>query len=535
MVTNYKGKFMSELQRAHQERSKKINKIEKIKNLSAPMAVYERLESICEKGYDAITAEERGVFLKYFGIFDKGGDSFMLRIRIPGGRLLSEQAAMIGRLSKEYGSDYIDITTRQQIELRYLKTNDLCRILCSLDEVGVTTFQTGIDNFRNIVTSSLDGLSEGSLIETFPLIQELQSIFLKKEEWIGSLPRKFNTAILGATHNDCNIYGHDCCFILAQKGEKLGFNLYLGGKVGVQAQCADIFVEPDQVQEIFLSVIKLFKTYGFRDNRNKNRLHFLLEAVGMRTFREAIVAESGLSLECAGASLVEGAISVNNQAETALQDGKKAILLTIPSGIFSGSDLIDAAQAVQEANGEIRLSVEQSLYLIVDQHFAITAMPIYQKYHPYHSIFFQHQIACAGTQTCSFGVIPNKPDAIALAEYLTQEVPIQNGKIRMYWSACPKGCGIHGIADIGFEGCKAKDHEGNSVHGVHIYLGGKATREAKEARILYKSLPLSQAKRRVKGLVELYSKERMEHETFEEFDSRFLYDKSIEEIHELIQ
>lgn len=147
---------------------------------------------------------------------------------------------------------------------------------------------------------------------------------------------------------------------------------------------------------------------------------------------------------------------------------------------------------------------------------------MFASYHPYHSVYFNHQIACAGTATCAFAVIPNKPDAIDMANFLEKEVPLKEAKIRMYWSACPKGCGIHGVADIGFEGCKTLDAQGNRVNGVHIYLGGKVTKEAKEARRIAKAVPLLEAKEIVKKIVEEYKNEKFLNESFEAFEERVL-------------
>jgi len=204
----------------------------------------------------------------------------------------------------------------------------------------------------------------------------------------------------------------------------------------------------------------------------------------------------------------------------------------VPSGVFKGSDLKKIGELAESVNGIIRLSVEQSLYIVTDSKNIekLQCSEIYQAYAPFQNTYFNHQIACAGTATCAFGVIPNKPDAIEMANYLQREVPIPGGKVRMYWSACPKGCGIHGVADIGFEGCHAKDNEGNKVDGVHIFLGGKATKEAKEARVIYKSVPLSEAKFKVKRLMELYRDEREEGESFELFDTRVLSMMSTDEI-----
>jgi len=523
---------MKKLHDAFNARNKKQNKIEKIKELKTPMSVYESLKTLCESGYENLKDEDSKYFLKCFGLFDKGEGEFMIRVRIAGGQLSNEQASVIGTISQKYGNDYIDITTRQQIELRYIKFENLYTVLTKLDSVGITTFQTGVDNFRNIVTSSFDGLSKDSYIECMPIITELQSIFLHKEEWNSVLPRKFNTAILGTSTNDCNIFGHDCCFIAAKKDESLGFNLYLGGRVGMQAEDANLFIKPDDVKEVFISVINLFKEFGFRDNRNKNRLRFLIDAVGMDSFRETIIQTSKAKLENAGELLLEKEHSIAHNGVTKLIDNKSALLFSIPSGIFSGSDLIEVASHSKEIGGMIRLSIEQSFHIVCEDTMieTIKATDIYEKYEKYQNPYFVHQIACAGTATCAFGVIPNKPDAIEMAEYLQQEVPLEDAKVRMYWSACPKGCGIHGIADIGFEGCKAKDENGETCYGVHILLGGKASLQAKEARVLYKSVPLEKAKYLVKNLMLKYKRERINNESFEEYDSRVLSNLSVEEI-----
>jgi len=523
---------MKKLHDAFNARNKKQNKIEKIKELKTPMSVYENLKTLCASGYENLSGEDSKYFLKCFGLFDKGEGEFMMRLRIPAGQLSNSQASVIGNISQKYGNDYIDITTRQQIELRYIKFENLHTVLTELDSVGISTFQTGVDNFRNIVTSSFDGLSEDSLIECMPIIEELQSIFLQKEEWNSVLPRKFNTGILGTTTNDCNIFGHDCCFIAAKKAEVLGFNLYLGGRVGMQAQDANLFVKPEAVKEVFLSVINLFKEFGFRDNRNKNRLRFLIDAVGMESFRETIIQTTKAKLEDAGELLLDKEHSIAQNGVTKLIDNKSALLFSIPSGVFSGSDLIEVANHSKDIGGMIRLSIEQSFHIVCEDTLieSIKDTEIYKKYAKYQNPYFVHQIACAGTATCAFGVIPNKPDAIEMAEYLQQEVPLEDAKVRMYWSACPKGCGIHGIADIGFEGCKAKDENGETCYGVHILLGGKASLKAQEARVLYKSVPLKKAKYLVKNLMLKYKNERIDNESFEAYDTRVLSHLSVEEI-----
>ena len=516
---------MTILEKALETRSKKVNKVEITKVLKIPMDVHAKLTDIAASGYDSLSKEDSTYFLKCFGLFDKGED-FMLRVRVPAGQLNYEQALRIGEVAKKYGNDYIDITTRMQVELRYLQIENIAKVLVELKEVGISTFQTGVDNPRNIVTDPLDGIAYDNVIETMPIIEELQNIFGENPEWISALPRKFNTGILGSLSNSCNIFGHDCNFVLAQKEGLFGFNIYLGARVGMQAKDANVFVTIEEVPLFFKSLITVFKNYGYRDNRNKNRLVYLLNDVGLGNFIKAVEKEAGTCFSKAGTTMVQSQNIALGSTKVLGRNGKYNYKVIVPSGIFTGSDMINAAQvAKRHGDGNIRLTYDQNLYIInIDKEVLETfeKEELITKYAKFNNLYFTDMIACAGTQTCSFGVIPNKPDAIEMAHFLNSEVAIENANIRMNWSACPKGCGIHGIADIGFEGCKAKDSEGNRVNGVHIFLGGKITREAKEAHTLHKALPITEAKHHVKYLLKTYATHKQRAETYETFDDRFL-------------
>jgi len=516
---------MKILQKALEARSKKVNKVEEIKHLKVPMDVYAKLDEIAAAGYEGLTKEDSSYFLKCFGLFDKGKD-FMLRVRIPAGQLSNAQAVRIGEVAKKYGNDYIDITTRMQVELRYLQIGDIAAVLRELKEAGISTFQTGVDNPRNIVTDPLDGIAYDNIIQSKPLVDTLQGIIGENPEWISALPRKFNTGILGSLSNSCNIFGHDCNFVLANKEGEFGFNIYLGARVGIQAKDADLFVSIEEVPTFYTALLTVFKNYGYRDNRNKNRLHFLIQDVGISNFIEAVKKEAGMNFAPAGMTMVQSQNIALGANKVLLRDNSFAYKVIVPSGIFSGTDMIEAAKAAAAyGNGDIRLSYDQNLYII---HIAKENLKAFErtefigKYAKFNNLYFNDMIACAGTATCSFGVIPNKPDAIEMAHFLNSEVAIENAVVRMNWSACPKGCGVHGIADIGFEGCKAKDADGNRVDGVHLFLGGKITRGAAEAHVLHKSLPITEAKHHVKYLLKLYAAQKQRAETFEAFDDRFL-------------
>jgi len=516
---------MSVLAKALEARSKKVNKVEVTKALKLPMEVHAQLEAIAGAGYDALAKEDSAYFLKCFGLFDKGED-FMLRVRVPIGQLNNEQAMRIGKVAKKYGNDYIDITTRMQIELRYLQIEDIAKVLAELQEVGLSTFQTGVDNPRNIVADPLEGLAFDNIIDVTPIVNELQALIIENTEWISVLPRKFNTGILGSMSNSCNIFGHDCCFALANKDGEFGFNVYLGARVGIQSKDANVFVTVEEVPSFFMALLETFKKFGYRDNRNKNRLHFLLQDVGVEAFVDAVKAKAGQHFQTAGQNLVQSQNIALGANKVLQRNGKYAHKIIVPSGILSGTDLIEiATRAKNFGSGDLRLTYDQNVYVVDLDKSALPAFEsttIFSKYNKFNNIYFNDMIACAGIETCSFGVIPNKPDAIEMAHFLKEEVAIENGMVRMNWSACPKGCGVHGIADIGFEGCKAKDSEGNKVDGVHIFIAGKITREAREAKMLHKTLPITEAKHHVKYLLKTYARLKKQGETFETFEERYL-------------
>ena len=517
---------MEALKKISEIRNKKLNKIEEIKNSKSPLEAFEKLQEYAKNGYDSIPEDDKKYFLKCFGIYDRPAtpERFMIKLRIAGGHLNSSQARVIGECARDYGQDYIDLTTRAQCELRYLRIEDIPTLLEKLSAVGIDAYQTGVDNFRNIMNDPLDGLGLDNVLPSQKLLLTLQSMFLHNPDWISTLPRKFNTAITGSLSNRCNIFAHDCCFVLAQKDGVYGYNMYLGGKVGAIAKSADIFLaNEEEVLKAFASIADIFKRFGFRDNRNKNRLHFLIEAVGMAEISSAIRENAGVHFATSGETMTKIDYYDPDQGKVQLRDGSFGVHVVVPSGIFSGSAMIDVANLSERyGNKEIRFDMEQSLYILGVQDVpSLLNESFFEKYKNINTPYFNHLIACAGSEHCPFGVIENKSDAIKMSEYLSQKVPLESGRVRMYWSACVKGCGIHGLGDIGFEGCKAKVN-GETENAVHISLGGKLVSEGVEAYTVVKSAPLRYAHFYVETLMLEYKKHKSSSESFEQFHERVL-------------
>ncbi len=489
------------LQKKFELRSKKINKIEKIKELKTPKEALESLKN------GELSDEDRSFFLKCFGCFYKEkSDDYMIRVRIKEGRLSVKEAMKLGEIAKEYGDDYIDLTTRSQIELRYIKEADLYKVLSLLEEIGITTYQTGVDNFRGIVIDPLAGLSRTSLLDERGLRDFIEDLFLKKDEEIAALPRKFNIGLCGNIKNSSNVYGQDLGFALAKRDGEYGFRVFMGGRVGVIAKDSNIFVNSDEALLLFEGVKELFKEYGFRDNRNKNRFIYLLQEVGLENFIKALEEYCEYEFKRGGEILTWS--KVETTLKERLIDGKFAYKFIVPAGIFSGSDMMEAAKLADKYGGFISLTYDQNFYIVgCDE--SIAESKLYQKYHP--STYNNNLIACAGTKTCSFAVIRNKDDAIELAKSLEELVPL-DGEVKFHWSGCIKGCGIHGIGDFGFVGAKVKV-DGEVKEGVDIYLGGNSQKEGKR---LFK-VPLDQLVNYVAPMMKFYKEYKRDGESFEDF------------------
>ena len=462
---------MSKLQEVSEKVNQSLNKIEDLKQTKTPLEVFAKIEQYAKEGYESIPEDEKKYFLKCFGLFDRESTpgKFMMRIRTCGGCLSLEQAKTLGELAYEYGEDYIDITTRAAVELRYLEIQNIPTLLKRLEHVGLTSFQTGVDNIRSILMDPLDGCSEDSLITCKPIVKEMEAVFLKNEAWIAALPRKFNSAITGALQNRCNVFGQDCGFVLARKEGELGFTPFLGGRVGQHALPSNLFLTKEDVVPFYEALLQLFQTYGFRHNRNKNRFRFLLDEVGM----EEIIREIEEQLDTRFPRDPEVLTQEEGKIEfiTEFQE-MKHLHCPVPCGVFSGSALVKASQFACRHNAfEMRLSVEQN-FIILGAKNIVVEDPFIQEYATFDNSYFRNIVACAGKKHCPFGIIEAKEEGLKVAQALLEKFPDHKEQLKFYWSCCPKGCGIHENGDFGFVGSKAKIDD-EVVEVVSIYKKGK--------------------------------------------------------------
>ncbi len=446
------------------EKPKAVNKVEEYKKTKHPFEtnLFKNLELWAMNGdWQDIPEEDRDIGLKWYGIFYRKATPgyFMIRIRITHGKLSSEQAIILSKLSKKFGRGEIDITSRQQIQLRWIELKNLPEVLLALNVIGLTTLQTGMDNVRNITGDPLSSLVEDNVIDTIPIAKRMAEVFIGKKQY-ADLPRKFNLAILGSKRDTINCKYNDLCFYLAKRDNMIGFNVYAGGKIGSggpeEALDLDIFVKPYDAVDITKAMLDLYTDMGNRIDRNKNRLFFLIKELG-KDFRTELEKRLLKNLYTKGEDLVES--TGERYGIIKQKNGLYSVSLIIPAGMFTAEDLeVVAYLARRYGSGDIRFSVYQNLYIVNVPEENLKELlnnEIFEKYPISSSAYLEGLMACQGSKTCAFGVIQNKPDAIRLVKDLSDSLPLEN-QIRMHWSGCAKGCGQHGAGDIGFVGTKIK-------------------------------------------------------------------------------
>ena len=285
-----------------------MNKIEVYKQEKNGLDVKQDLPRYAQEGWEAITDGDRER-LKWLGVFFRRQTPghFMMRVRIPNGMSNSAQFRAIAGISQDSGKAFVDLTTRQQIQLRWFHIDQVDAIWNRLEEVGLVSLQTGMDNIRNVVGCPLSGLNPNELFDASPVAREYNDIFVGNKDYT-NLPRKFNVVITGCLDNCSHAVTQDIALTPAIKdiaGEEVrGFNVAVGGKQGSggfrPASDLDIFVGLDEAARLCSHITLIFRDHGHREARNKSRLAFLVDDWGVEKFRQELERRVGHPLSPTG-------------------------------------------------------------------------------------------------------------------------------------------------------------------------------------------------------------------------------------------
>ncbi|PSB13335.1 ferredoxin--nitrite reductase [filamentous cyanobacterium CCP2] len=483
------------------------NKFEKFKAEKDGLMVKNELDRFAQVGWEAMDETDRDHRLKWVGVFFRPvtPGKFMLRMRMPSGVLNGHQMRVLAEIVQRYGEDgNADITTRQNLQLRGIRIEDIPDIFDRLKAADMTSVQSGMDNVRNITASPVAGLDADELIDARDLVKQVQDMITNCGEGnpeFTNLPRKFNIAIEGGRDNSVHAEINDIAFVPAFKDETLGFNVLVGGFFSAKrceaAIPLDAWVLPQDVVELCRAILEVYRDHGLRANRQKARLMWLIDEWGMEKFRTAVVEQLGRDLQSAAP---EDEIDWDKRDHIGVYPQKQAGLnyvgLHVPIGRLYAPDMFEIARLAEVyGNGEIRLTVEQNLIIpnILDSRLdAFLQEPILEKFSIDPTPLVRSLVSCTGSQFCNFALIETKNRALAMIKDLEAELELTR-PIRVHWTGCPNSCGQPQVADIGLMGTKVRK-DGKAAEGVDIYMGGKVGKDAVLGSCVQKGIPCDDLK-----------------------------------------
>jgi len=447
------------------------------------LRILDHLPEIIQRGAECLSPAEKEL-LKWLGVFYRRPTpgKFMMRIRMPNGFVRSDQLRTIAELSRRLGNTVLDITTRQQIELRGFTLDNIPAIWEKLQGVDLRTLQTGIDNVRNINGCALAGLTPHELFDASPVVHDLDRIIVgsKGNPEFTNLPRKFNIAVTGCLDNCTHSESQDIALVPAKKGGRLGFNVLVGGKMGsggfTIASHLNVFVEIYQAAAVVVKLIKIFRDHGPREARSKCRFAFLIEKWGIPRLRAELTSRMGYELAFQGRDMRSSHHADHLGITSQKQPGLMAVGLCVPIGRVNPEQLDELAHLADKyGNGAIRLTTGQNAIIPnvpADRVTKLFREPLLRQFSPRPSPFMGGLVACVGTDYCNLALIETKSRAVALSQALHEKMGAGAKPLTIHWSGCPAGCGNHEVADIGLRGFKTKI-DGKLVDAVAVYAGGR--------------------------------------------------------------
>ena len=486
------------------------NKIEQAKAGFCGLDLEPRLGDLAAAGWDTLDEATLTIHLKWLGIFFRPvtPGRFMVRLRLPNGLVDARQLEVLADAVDRCGDHgSADITTRQNIQLRGLLLEDMPPLLRELERVGLTSRQSGHDNPRNVTGHPLAGIDPEEVVDTRPLVTAIQEALLGPEG-PRNLPRKFNVAVGGAP--DSFLLHNDLAYLPAFLGDELGFTVMVGGFFSGQRNALAIPLGlwlPSQALPGFtLAVLRHYERCGDRAVRTRTRLMYLIDALGLESYREAVLACHAEWRGPEAAALVrshDGRHLVNSPPRDVCgvhpqkQAGLSWAGLNVPLGRLDAAAMVDLADLARTfGSGQLRLTESQNVVISDVPNERIEALqaelerPERQRaFRLFPGPLMAEAVSCTGNRYCSFALIPTKTTAEHVVEELERRLEIPH-PVRTHWTGCPNACGQPYMGQIGLMGAKAR-LDGQMVEAAKLFLGGSMGAEPRLAELHHKGVPLS--------------------------------------------
>lgn len=430
----------------------------------------------------------------------------MIRIKLPFGKVSSEQLHRIADVSDEYSNGKLHITTRQDIQIHYVSLDRTPELWAELEKNDITLREACGNAVRNITASETAGIDIKEPFDVSPYAEAVFKFFLRNPI-CQEMGRKFKISFSATDKDDAMSFIHDIGFIAKIKRinnkDKKGFKVLLSGGLGAQPKHADVvheFLEVDKIIPFIESTLRVFDRYGERSKRAKARLKHLIQKIGLSQFITLIKEEkqalsySTFPIPIELAEFIDTQpivaspeIIIENNATYDLwketnvirqkQDGFYAIGIKVRLGDLQSSQARLLADLIKKyAGNEIRLTIKQGILL---RHVKKDLLPLF--YLKLKDIEFADPgynstndiTACPGTDTCNLGIASSTGLAKILESVLIKEFPnyINNKDLSIKISGCMNACGQHSIANIGFYGMSVKKNK-LVLPAIQILLGG---------------------------------------------------------------
>ncbi|MEV5199922.1 nitrite/sulfite reductase [Streptomyces sp. NPDC053720] len=482
-----------------------LNGNEQFKKDDDGLNVRTRIETIYSKrGFDSIDPNDLRGRMRWWGLYTQrkpgidGGKTailepeelddkyFMLRVRIDGGRLTTAQLRVIGEISQEYARGTADITDRQNIQLHWIRIEDVPAIWEKLEAVGLSTTEACGDCPRVIIGSPVAGIASDEIIDGTPAVDEIHERYIGNKEF-SNLPRKFKTAISGSPVQDVVHEINDIAFVgVVHPEHGPGFDVWVGGGLSTNPRLAErlgAWVPLDEVPDVWAGVVGIFRDYGYRRLRNRARLKFLMADWGPAKFRQ-VLEDEYLKRPLADGPAPEQPssrwrdhVGVHQQ-----QDGRFYVGFAPRVGRVDGSTLAKIADlAAAHGSDRLRTTVEQKMLILDvarDQVDSLVSGLEALDFQVRPSPFRRGTMACTGIEFCKLAIVETKARGAALIDELERRLPEFDEPLTININGCPNACARIQTADIGLKGQLVLDDDGNQVEGYQVHLGGALGLEA---------------------------------------------------------
>lgn len=475
----------------------------------------------------------------------------MVRIKLPFGRVTSEQLHKICNVSDEYSRGRLHITTRQDIQIHHVSLERTPQLWEELAKDDVTIREACGNTVRNVTASPTAGIDVNEPFDVSAYARATFQFFLRNPI-CQEMGRKFKISFSSSEEDTALSYIHDLGFIAKLKDGKRGFKVVLGGGLGSQPRHADElydFIEAEKIIELIEGVIRVFDRYGERSKRMKARMKFLIKEIGkdafMKLVEEQKTALSGVvpkfeteKYEVApplqNVKVPEVKIDDEEEFKTwkstnvipQKQKGLFAIGIRVSLGDFYTPEARKLADLIKKyAGNEMRFTLRQDILL---RHVREEFLPFF--YTELKKLGFAEAgynktvdiTACPGTDTCNLGIASSTGIAAVLEDLLKEEYPhFVNGRdITIKISGCMNACGQHNMAEIGFQGMTVKS--GKSVApALQVLLGGGQFGDGK-GRFADKviKIPSKRGPHAFRRLLNDFERESGEGERFTEYYER---------------